>query len=48
MRVFAEFHRCGKVNHNTNATFIVLVPRKNETKNILDFKPISLIHVHMR
>ena len=43
MRVFAEFHRSGIINQNTNASFIVLLPKKSLTKKILDFRPISLI-----
>nr|CAN67046.1 hypothetical protein VITISV_001151 [Vitis vinifera] len=29
VRVFAEFHRSGVINQSTNATFIVLVPKKS-------------------
>ena len=43
MRVFAEFHRSGVINQNTNASFIVLLPKKSMTKKISDFRPISLI-----
>ena len=43
MRVFAEFHRSGIINQNTNASFIVLLPKKNMSKKISDYKPISLI-----
>ena len=43
MRVFAEFHRSGIINQSTNASFIVLLPKKSLTKKILDFRPISLI-----
>ena len=43
MRVFAEFHRSGIINQSTNATFIVLLPKKKRDKKISDFKPISLI-----
>ena len=43
VRVFAEFHRSGIINQNTNASFIVLLPKKSMTKKISDFRPISLI-----
>ena len=29
VRVFVEFHRNGIINQSTNATFIVLVPKKS-------------------
>ena len=43
MRVFAEFYRSGIINQSTNATFIVLLPKRSQTKKISDFRPISLI-----
>ena len=43
MRVFAEFHISGIINQSTNASFIVLLPKKIQTKKISDFRPISLI-----
>ena len=43
MRVFAEFHRSGIINQSTNASFIVLLPKKSLTKKISNFRPISLI-----
>ena len=43
VRMFAEFHRSRIINQSTNAFFIVLLPKKNLTKKISDFKPISLI-----
>ena len=43
VRVFAEFHRSGIINQNTNASFIVLIPKKSLSKRISDFRPISLI-----
>ncbi|RVW33139.1 putative ribonuclease H protein [Vitis vinifera] len=42
-RVFAEFHNSGIINQNTNASFIVLLPKKSQSKKISDFRPISLI-----
>ncbi|WKA00162.1 hypothetical protein VitviT2T_018548 [Vitis vinifera] len=43
VRVFAEFHSSGIINQSTNASFIVLLPKKSMTKKISDFRPISLI-----
>ena len=35
VRVFAEFHRSGVINQSTNASFIVLLPKKSTTKENL-------------
>ncbi|RVW25092.1 Transposon TX1 uncharacterized 149 kDa protein [Vitis vinifera] len=43
VRVFAEFHRSGIINQSTNASFIVLLPKKSLSKRISNFRPISLI-----
>ena len=43
MRVFAEFHRNGIINQSTNASFIVLLPKKSMSKKISDYRLISLI-----
>ncbi|RVX05281.1 Transposon TX1 uncharacterized 149 kDa protein [Vitis vinifera] len=43
VRVFVEFHRSGIINQSTNASFIVLMPKKSLSKRISDFIPISLI-----
>ena len=43
VRVFAEFHNSGIINQNTNASFIVLLPKKSQSKKISDFRSISLI-----
>ncbi|RVW89552.1 LINE-1 retrotransposable element ORF2 protein [Vitis vinifera] len=43
VRVFAEFHRSGIINQSTNASFIVLLPKKSISRRISDFRPISLI-----
>ena len=43
VRVFAEFHRSGIINQSTNASFIVLLPKKGMSKKISDYRPISLI-----
>ncbi|RVW99807.1 LINE-1 retrotransposable element ORF2 protein [Vitis vinifera] len=38
-----EFHNNGIINQNTNASFIILLPKKSQSKKISDFRPISLI-----
>ena len=43
VRVFVEFHRSGIINQSTNASFIVLLPKKSMTKKISNFRLISLI-----
>ncbi|KAJ9680073.1 hypothetical protein PVL29_019377 [Vitis rotundifolia] len=43
--LFAEFHRSEIINQSTNASFIVLLPKKSLTKKISDFRPISLITI---
>ena len=43
VRVFIEFHSSEIINQNTNASFIVLLPKKSQSKKISDFRPISLI-----
>ena len=43
MRMFAEFHKNRIINQSTNASFIVLLPKKSMSKKISDYRPISLI-----
>ncbi|RVW90400.1 Transposon TX1 uncharacterized 149 kDa protein [Vitis vinifera] len=43
VRVFTEFHRSGIINQSTNASFIVLIPKKSMSRRISDYRPISLI-----
>ncbi|GLT59681.1 hypothetical protein SLA2020_324880 [Shorea laevis] len=38
-----EFHRNGKLVKGSNASFIVLVPKKTNPQGMNDFRPISLI-----
>ena len=41
--VFEEFFRHCKFEKSLNATFIALIPKKNDTSNIRDFQPINLV-----
>ena len=43
MVVFEEFHQHCKFEKSLNATFIVLIPKKNDASNICNFIPISLV-----
>ncbi|RVW68257.1 Transposon TX1 uncharacterized 149 kDa protein [Vitis vinifera] len=43
VRMFAEFHKNRIINQSTNASFIVLLPKKSMSKKISDYRPISLI-----
>ena len=43
VKVFDEFHRSGIINQSTNASFIVLLPKKSMAKKISDYRPISLV-----
>ena len=41
--VFEEFYHHNKFEKSLNATFIALIPKKNDASNIRDFRPISLV-----
>lgn len=43
MAVFADFHSRGKFEKSFNATFVSLIPKKNDVLDVRDFRPISLI-----
>ena len=43
LRVFLEFHNNGIINQSTNATFIALVPKKSQTSEISNYRPITLV-----
>ena len=43
MAVFEQVHAEGEFEKSLNATFIVLIPKKNGALNIKDYRPISLI-----
>ena len=40
---FEEFSQHCKFEKSLNASFITLIPKKNDTSNIRDFRPISLV-----
>ena len=41
--VFEEFYQYSKFEKSLNVTFIALIPKKNDTSNIWDFRPISFV-----
>ena len=43
MAVFHHFHAKGQFEKSLNATFITLIPKKNEAIKVKDFRPISLV-----
>ena len=43
MAVFEEFHDFCTFEKSLNATFLALIPKKQNAQNIKDFRPISLI-----
>ena len=43
LAVFEEFYQHCKFEKSLNATFIALIPKKNDASNIRDFKFISLV-----
>jgi len=43
LTMFSEFHSNDKFVASLNATFIWLIPKKADTRNIKDYRPISLI-----
>jgi len=43
MAYFANFHRHRVFEKSLNATFLSLIPKKNNVVNIKDFCPISLV-----
>ena len=43
LAVFEEFFQHCKFEKSFNATFIALIPKKNDASNIKDFRPISLV-----
>ena len=43
LAVFEGFYQHSKFKKSLNATFITLIPKKNDASNIRDFRPISLV-----
>jgi hypothetical protein len=43
MAVFSEFHDRAKFVKSINSTFIALIPKVHGAKEIMDFRPISLV-----
>lgn len=43
LAVFEEFYQHFKFEKSLNATFLVLIPKKNDASNIRNFRPISLV-----
>ena len=43
MAVFHHFHVVGQFEKSLNATFIALIPKKADTLEVKDFRPISLV-----
>ena len=41
MGFFREFHKHGRFVRNLNSTFLALVPKKGDAKDLRDFKPIN-------
>ena len=43
MNVFHNFHAHAVFEKRLNATFLALIPKKNDVVNVKDFRPISLV-----
>ena len=43
MAFFDHFHRSSEFERLLNASFLSLIPKKNNALNIKDFRPISLV-----
>ena len=43
MTFFDHFHRSAEFERSLNASFLSLIPKKNNALNIKDFRPISLV-----
>lgn len=43
MRLIFEFHQYGKIVKGLNPSFIVLIPKKEEARDMSDYRPIPLI-----
>ena len=40
---FKDFHDRGRFIKSTNASFLVLIPKKGGAEDLKDFRPISLV-----
>ena len=45
MAFFELFHRNSEFERYLNASFLSLIPKKNNALNIKDFQPISLVGI---
>ena len=43
MAFLDHFHRSSEFERSLNASFLSLIPKKNNALNIKDFRPISLV-----
>ena len=43
MNVFHNFHAHAVFEKSLNATFLALIPKKNDAVDVKDFRPISLV-----
>ena len=43
MAFFYHFHRSSELERPLNASFLSLIPKKNNALNIKDFRPINLV-----
>lgn len=43
LKVLDEFHRIGKIGVSINSMFISLVPKKDRSVRVKDYRPISLV-----
>ena len=43
MAVFENFHRYSVFERSLNASFLTLIPKKNNAIDVKDFRPISLV-----
>ena len=43
MAVFVHFHRYSMFERSLNASFLTLIPKKNNAIDVKDFRPISLV-----
>ena len=43
MAVFVHFHRYSVFEWSLNASFLTLIPKKNNVVDVKDFRPISLV-----